>query len=188
MDRFRSFLDRFDIAAGVTEEDIDRTTELLRLYGPVLRRAAHGIWEMQRECYESRRQSVSDFIDLAIDYDHDGDRKRIAGRLAEMGHSMQLLSVMEDALRLMEDDTSCSRVCFDIIRTRYFNAYCRSNEDAFLMLGISSSTYYRNIRKAIRIYAAGLWYVVIPDLVLQGQSDAARESGGSRMRDPAAVK
>ena len=38
----------------------------------------------------------------AIDYDRDTDRKRIADRLAEMGHSMQLLSVMEDALVLVK--------------------------------------------------------------------------------------
>ncbi|WP_143433350.1 hypothetical protein [Intestinimonas butyriciproducens] len=47
-----------------------------------------------------RRQSITDFINLAIDYDHDTDRKRIAERLTDMGHSMQLLSILESALLL----------------------------------------------------------------------------------------
>jgi len=185
MDKFKSYLEQFNIAGTVTEEDIEKTTELLQLYGPVLRRASHSIDEMEAECYESRRQTVSDFINLAIDYDHDGDRKRIAERLAAMGHSMQLISIMDDALVLMRDDVSCSKVCYDIIRTRYFNVYCKSNEDAFLTLGISSSTYYRNIRKAIRLYAAELWCVVIPDLILREQENERRS--GSQMREPVAV-
>ena len=185
MDKFSTYLEQFNIAGSITEDDIAKTTQLLQLYGPIFRRASHSISDMEAECFESRRQSVSDFINLAIDYDHDTDRKRIAERLTSMGHSMQLVSIMEEALALMRDDTSCSKVCYDIIRTRYFNVYCKTNEDAFLTLGISSSTYYRNIRKAIRIYAAELWCVVIPDLILREQADA-RQSG-SQVREPIAV-
>lgn len=185
MDKFSTYLEQFNIAGSITEDDIAKTTQLLQLYGPIFRRASHSISDMEEECFESRRQTVSDFINLAIDYDHDADRKRIAERLASMGHSMQLVSIMEEALALMRDDTSCSKVCYDIIRTRYFNVYCKTNEDAFLTLGISSSTYYRNIQKAIRIYAAELWCVVIPDLILREQTD--ERLNGSQMRDPIAV-
>lgn len=103
MSKFQNYLKTFDITSTLTEEDIDKTLALLQIYGPAVRRTASRIGEMEEECYEGRRQSISDFINLAIDYDRDTDRKRIADRLAEMGHSMQLLSVMEDALVLVKD-------------------------------------------------------------------------------------
>ena len=85
MSKFQNYLKTFDITSTLTEEDIDKTLALLQIYGPAVRRTASRIGEMEEECYEGRRQSISDFINLAIDYDRDTDRKRIADRLAEMG-------------------------------------------------------------------------------------------------------
>ena len=103
MSKFQNYLKTFDITSTLTEEDIEKTMALLQIYGPTVRRTAARIDEFEEECYESRRQSISDFINLAIDYDRDTDRKRISDRLAEMGHSMELLSVMEEALVLVKD-------------------------------------------------------------------------------------
>lgn len=177
MSKFQNYLKTFDITSTLTEEDIDKTLALLQIYGPTVRRTASRIGEMEEECYEGRRQSISDFINLAIDYDRDSDRKRIADRLAEMGHSMQLLSVMEDALVLVKDTPPNGGTYFNILQARYFDVYCTSNEEAYLNLGISSSTYYRHIKPAIRAYAASLWCVVIPDLIIKEhlqQSDSAQ--------------
>lgn len=176
MDKFARYLQKFDILQNVTNDEIERTETLLRAYSPMLRSAAQGIDELEEECYASRRQSISDFINLAIDYDHDTDRQRIAGRLADMGHSMQLLSILESALVLMKDDPRHGDLYYKILSGRYFNAYCKTNEDAFLTLGMASSTYYRHIKKAIRMYAAYLWCVVIPDLILKEQMRQNRES------------
>ena len=167
MSKFQNYLKTFDITSTLTEEDIDKTLALLQIYGSAVRRTASRIGEMEEECYEGRRQSISDFINLAIDYDRDTDRKRIADRLAEMGHSMQLLSVMEDALVLVKDTPPNGGTYFNILQARYFDVYCTSNEEAYLNLGISSSTYYRHIKPAIRAYAASLWCVVIPDLIIR---------------------
>ena len=181
MTKFQNLLAQFDITSTITDEDIEKTTALLNLYGPTLRRAGRSIEEMEEECFESRRQCVSDFINLAIDFDHDTDRKRIADRLCGMGHSMQLLSVMEDALFLLKTTPTHGGMYFDIIRARYFDAYCTTNEDAFLALGISSSTYYRHIKNAIRAYAANLWCVVIPDLIIAERNRSGWESNESQM-------
>lgn len=102
MSKFQNYLKTFDITSTLTEEDIEKTMALLQIYGPTVRRTAARIDEFEEECYESRRQSISDFINLAIDYDRDTDRKRISDRLAEMGHCMELLSVMEEALVLVK--------------------------------------------------------------------------------------
>jgi len=172
MSKFQSYLDQFNRAAAVTDEEIEKTMTMLQLYAPTLRRSARGVEAMEEFCYESRRQSVADFINLAIDYEHDTDRKRIADRLAEMGHSMQLLSLLEDALMLVKDDPKHGKKYYDLLRTRYFDAYCTSNEEAFLTLGISSATYYRNIKPAIRLLAGNLWCVVIPDLIISERMKA----------------
>ena len=181
MTKFQNLLAQFDITSTITDEDIEKTTALLNLYGPTLRRAGRSIEEMEEECFESRRQSVSDFINLAIDFDHDTDRKRIADRLCGMGHSMQLLSVMEDALFLLKATPTHGGMYFDIIRARYFDAYCTTTQDAFLALGISSSTYSRHIKNAIRAYAANLWCVVIPDLIIAERNRSGWESNESQM-------
>lgn len=166
MSKFQSYLQRFDIAANVTEDELEKTVALLQLYGPTLRRSVRGIDEYEEYCQDSRRQSVSDFINLAVDYDRDADSKRIAERLAEMGHSMQLLSILEDALLLVKEDSARGKRYYEILRARFFDVYNKTNEDAFLSLGISSATYYRNIKPAIRLLAANLWCVIIPDLII----------------------
>ena len=104
MTKFQNLIAQLDITRNITDEDIEKTITLLNLYGPTLRRAGRNIDELEEECFESRRQSVSDFINLAIDFDHDADRKHIADRLSEMGHSMQLLNIMEDALVLLKSE------------------------------------------------------------------------------------
>lgn len=166
MSKFQNYLQRFDIAANVTDDELEKTLALLQLYSPTLRRASRGIDEYEDFCQESRRQSVSDFINLAVDYDRDVDCKRIAERLTEMGHSMQLLAILEDALLLVKEDSTRGKRYYEILRARFFDAYNKTNEDAFLSLGISSATYYRNIKPAIRLLAANLWCVVIPDLII----------------------
>ncbi len=181
MDKFQDFIDALDITAAVTDEEVERTKVMLQLYAPALRRSAHSLSEMEEECFETRRQAISDFVNLAIDYDRDKDRKRIAERLADIAHSMQLLSIMDEALVRLKDECAGDSLNYELIRTRYFNSYCHTNEDAYLTLDISSATYYRNIGKAIRQYAAQLWCVVIPDLMIQ-EHIAGSDPNESRLR------
>ena len=94
MSKFQNYLKTFDITSTLTEEDIDKTLALLQIYGPAVRRTASRIGEMEEECYEGRRQSISDFINLAIDYDRDTDRNAASVRYggcpgAREGHAAQ---------------------------------------------------------------------------------------------------
>ena len=123
MSKFENYLKKFDITSTLTDEDIENTLALLQIYSPTVRRTADRIEEMDEECYEGRRQSISDFINLAIDYDHDADRKRIADRLADMGHSMQLLSIMEEALVLVKGSRPHGVMYDKILHAIYFDAY-----------------------------------------------------------------
>lgn len=166
MGKFSGYIAQFNMASKVTDEELEDTKQLLSLYGATLRRAGRGIAEMEEECLQRHHKSVVDFIDLAIDFDHETDRRRIAERLAEMGHSMQLLDLMDEALLLVRTEPECGEMYYQLLAKRYYDALCRSNEDAFLALGISSATYYRHIKKAVRCLAGNLWHVVIPDLVI----------------------
>ena len=65
------------------------------------------------------------------------------------------------------------------------NAYCKSNEDACLILGISTATFYRNIKPAIRLLAANLWCVVIPDMILDEQRRAVEQAQMEAENEPA---
>ena len=176
MSKFYDYLKQFDITTAVTDEDVEKALALLQLYAPTMRRAGSRISEMEEECFDSHRKTVADFIDLAIDFDHETDRKRIADRLAEMGHSMQLLELMEEALCLVKTTPKHGTIYFEILRARYFDAYCTSNEEAYLSLGIASSTFYRHIKPAIRTFAANLWCVVVPDLIIAEQKLASNGS------------
>ena len=157
MSKFYDYLKQFDITTAVTDEDVEKALALLQLYAPTMRRAGSRISEMEEECFDSHRKTVADFIDLAIDFDHETDRKRIADRLAEMGHSMQLLELMEEALCLVKTTPKHGTTYFEI-------------------LGIASSTFYRHIKPAIRAFAANLWCVVIPDLIIAEQKLATNGS------------
>ncbi len=166
MDNFSSLISQVDVAGKATDEEVEKTKKLLSIYGGMLRRAGRGITEMEEECQQRHRKSIVEYIDMAIDFDHAADRKRIAGRLAEMGHSMQILGLMDEALILVRSEPGFGEVYFEILSARYYDAYCRSNEDAILATGISSATYYRHIKNAIRCLAGNLWHVVIPDLII----------------------
>lgn len=169
MNKLQSYLTSLDSTTSVSDEDVENTIALLNMYAPLVRQSARRLDEYSMQCYESRRQSISDFINMAIDFDQESDRKRIADRLASMGHSLQLLELLEEALVLVKEDPRHDGIYYKILKSRYFNVYCRSNEDAFLDAGISSSTYYRHIKAAQRFFAGMLWNVVIPDMILAQQ-------------------
>lgn len=52
MSKFENYLKRFDIAANVTDEELEKTQALLQLYGPTLRRSSRRLEEFEEECYQ----------------------------------------------------------------------------------------------------------------------------------------
>ncbi len=88
MTKFQNLIAQLDITRNITDEDIEKTITLLNLYGPTLRRAGRNIDELEEECFESRRQSVSDFINLAIDFDRDVIEKIRQARFNGFTHYM----------------------------------------------------------------------------------------------------
>ncbi len=181
MNKIQTLIDEFDIVKRVTDEEIELTEVLLKLYAPSLLRSAHSIDEMEEVCLVAQRQSIEDFVNLVVDYNANKDRGQISDRLSEIGHSMHLLSIMEQALLMLKDDPSSRRPYYEIIQTRFFNAYCKTHEDAYTALQMPATTYYRNLKKAVRLYAAILWLVVIPDLIIQERQHKGESLDGNEM-------
>ena len=169
MSKLQNYIESLNVMNSLTDEDLHNTLILLNLYAPLVRQSARLVDEFTEECFESRRQSVTDFINLAIDCDRDTDRKHISERLASTGHAMYLLEILEDALMMVRDDPHCGSIYYKILNARYFDCYCKTNEDACLRAGISSATYYRHIKDAQKYYAAMLWCIVIPDMIIASQ-------------------
>ena len=160
MSKLYDYLDSLNIMNRLTEKDLD---------APLVRQSARLMDEFSEECFESRRQSVADFINLAIDCDRDTERRHISERLSSTGHAMYLLEILEDALLIVRDDPRCGGIYYKILNARYFDCYCKSNEDACLRAEISPATYYRHIKAAQKYYAAVLWCIVIPDMVIAAE-------------------
>lgn len=181
MSKIQTLIDEFDIVKRITIEEVEVTEELLKLYASSLRRSAHSIEEMEEICLVAQRQSIEDFVNLVVDYDANKEREQISDRLSEIGHSMHLLSIMEQALHMLKDDPSSRKPYYEIIQMRYFNVYCRTHEDAYTALQMPATTYYRNLKKAVRLYAAILWLVVIPDLIIQERQHRGESLDGNDM-------
>lgn len=154
----------------LTQKEMDDTLALLNLYTPLVKQSIDCINECTEVCFETRRQSVTDFINLALDHDRDSDCKRIAEILRRTGHYMDLLQILEAALLRLRDDPFQKKIYYQIINARYFDCNCQSNESAFLQLGIASSTFYRNIRPAQQAYGVKLWHVVVPNLIIAART------------------
>jgi len=176
MNNFDKFIYSLDITNNVTDEEIEKAQQLLKMYPSILRRSTRTLTEIKSECHDKTRQSVSEFINLAVDYDSSTDIKRLTGRLADIGTSMNLLEIMEQALCLVRDDPVHGEMYYKILDARYFDAYCRSNEDACFTANISLSTYYRNIKGAVKLFAANLWCVVVPDIIRCNSNDTQNDT------------
>ena len=82
---------------------------------------------------------------------------------------------------MLKDDPSSRKLYYEILQTRYFNVYCKTHENAYTVLQMPATTYYRNLKKAVRLYAAILWLVVIPDLIIQERQRKGESLDGNEM-------
>jgi len=169
MSKLSDYITSLNITNKIDQNDIDKTEALLNVYANVMQQSARRIDELDCETFAASRQSILDFINLAVDFDHDADRKRVAERLCETGHNMVLLGIMEDALVMMKSYKKVGDLYFRILQARYFDAYCDTVEQVCLRSRVAKTTYYRHIHKAIELYSATLWCIVIPDYIIAEQ-------------------
>lgn len=179
MPSFDSFVQGLLVTNQVTEQELTTAIHLLKLYAPLLRQSVTRIEESSAECYVSRQQSVADFINLAIDYDHDKACQRLVERLQFTGRTLSFFEIMDTALLRVRNESSHGDLYYRILRYRYFDKFCHSNEDACLSASIAPSTFYRHIKDAQKLFASILWHIVIPDYTIKYSPQSVANTGVS---------
>lgn len=166
MSKLADYISNMNIVNRIDHDDIEKTQALLEIYVSVMQQSARRIDELDQESFAANRQSILDFINLAVDFDQESDKKRVAERLCDMGHNMALLEIMEEALVLMKSYKKVGDLYYRILEARYFDAYCDNIEMVCFHSHVARSTYYRNLPKAVELYTAMLWCIVVPDYAL----------------------
>ena len=118
LDKFASYLKKLDITQNVTEEEVGKRRKCycmsMRLHY-VAPRTGWMNWvrsAMKAGARQSRISSIwqSTMIGIVIG-------ERITERLSDMGHSMELLSILESALLLMKEDPRHGDLYYKILST-----------------------------------------------------------------------
>ena len=179
MSSIETYVQNLLVTNQVTDTELAKAVQLLKLYAPVFRQSVERIGEVSQECYASRHQSVVDFLHLAIDYDHDKDCQHITERLELTGQAMPFFEIMEITLLRVRDDPLHGDLYYRILRFRYFDCFCKTNEDAYLSAHIAAATYYRHIKDAQKLFASILWHIVIPDFTIKYSPQSVANTGVS---------
>ena len=92
-----------------------------------------------------------------------------------------LLEIMRDSLIALRDYPKNGQLYYRLLKYRYFEAG-NTNEDVMLMLDdMPSTTYYRNRKKAIRLYAIMLWAFTRPEKIQNKMEKINWKKSGSKV-------
>ena len=92
-----------------------------------------------------------------------------------------LLEIMRDSLLALRDYPKNGQLYYRLLKYRYFESG-NTNDDVMLMLDdMPSTTYYRNRKKAIRLYATMLWAFTRPEKVEAKMEEIHIKKTGRKM-------
>ena len=98
-----------------------------------------------------------------VDFDATAEKRRIQEKLLNNDMNLCLLEIMRDSM-------------IDIFEAG------NTNEDVMLMLDdMPSTTYYRNRKKAIRLYATMLWAFTRPEKIQNKMEEINWKKSGSKV-------
>lgn len=162
MQAIQDLLESYTLSENVPENLIHNTEVLINLYRKIEFAVKCHLRELDEELYVTERRQLSDFIHDLINYDFNKERRRLQDRLTSADTSLCLLELMEDALLLLKSYPDNGDLYYKLLRYRYFDSYGNTNEELMEILNLSRSTYYRQKKKAIRLYASVLWALSLP--------------------------
>ena len=158
----QDLLESFTLSENVPKNIVHNTELLLKLYRKVEFAVKCHLKEIDEELYITERKQLSDFVHELINCDLNKERRRLQDRLTSAGTSLCLLELMEDALLTLKSYPENGELYYKLLRYRYFDSYGNTNEELMEILNLSRSTYYRQKKKAIELYAAVLWSLSLP--------------------------
>ena len=103
------------------------------------------------------------------------------GKLLNNDMNLCLLEIMRDSLIALRDYPKNGQLYYRLLKYRYFEAG-NTNEDVMLMLDdMPSTTYYRNRKKAIRLYATMLWAFTRPEKIQNKMEEIDWKKSGRKV-------
>ena len=158
--------DMFINMEEVAEDAYKNTELLLSQYTKVMFRIEKNLVEM--------------LYDL-VDFDATAEKRRIQEKLLNNDMNLCLLEIMRDSLIALRDYPKNGQLYYRLLKYRYFEAG-NTNEDVMLMLDdMPSTTYYRNRKKAIRLYATMLWAFTRPEKIQNKMKEISWKKSGSKV-------
>lgn len=116
-----------------------------------------------------------------VDFDATAEKRRIQEKLLNNDMNLCLLEIMRDSLIALRDYPKNGQLYYRLLKYRYFEAG-NTNEDVMLMLDdMPSTTYYRNRKKAIRLYATMLWAFTRPEKIQNKMEEINWKKSGSKV-------
>ena len=108
------------------------------------------------ELYAEEGKHLKEMLYELVDFDATAEKRRIQDKLLNNDMNLCLLEIMRDSLIALRDYPKNGQLYYRLLKYRYFEAG-NTNEDVMLMLDdMPSTTYYRNRKKAIKLYATML--------------------------------
>ena len=161
----------FDNMEVVTEEAYKNTELLLEQYTKVMFRIEKNIVDIDYELYVVEGKHLKEMLYELVDFD----------ATAENDMNLCLLEIMRDSLLALRDYPKNGQLYYRLLKYRYFESG-NTNDDVMLMLDdMPSTTYYRNRKKAIRLYATMLWAFTRPEKVEAKMEEIHIKKTGRKM-------
>ena len=165
-----------------TEEDAYKNTELLlSQYTKVMFRIEKNLVDIDYEMYAEEGKHLKEMLYDLVDFDATAEKRRIQEKLLNNDMNLCLLEIMRDSLIALRDYPKNGQLYYRLLKYRYFEAG-NTNEDVMLMLDdMPSTTYYRNRKKAIRLYATMLWAFTRPEKIQNKMEEINWKKSGSKV-------
>ena len=162
--------------------DAYKNTELLlSQYTKVMFRIEKNLVDIDYDMYAEEGKHLKEMLYDLVDFDATAEKRRIQEKLLNNDMNLCLLEIMRDSLIALRDYPKNGQLYYRLLKYRYFEAG-NTNEDVMLMLDdMPSTTYYRNRKKAIRLYATMLWAFTRPEKIQNKMEEINWKKSGSKV-------
>lgn len=140
----------------VSEEAYKNTEMLLAQYTKVRFQLQNNLVDIDYGIYMEEGKHLKELLYEVIDFDVTAEKRRLQEDLINSGLTLCMTEIMEDSLEAVRNYPKNGQLYYRLLKYRYFESG-NTNEDVMFMLeDMPSTTYYRNRKKAIRLYTSML--------------------------------
>ena len=151
------------------------------IFGKIVEGACRFFQVIDYEMYAEEGKHLKEMLYDLVDFDATAEKRRIQEKLLNNDMNLCLLEIMRDSLIALRDYPKNGQLYYRLLKYRYFEAG-NTNEDVMLMLDdMPSTTYYRNRKKAIRLYATMLWAFTRPEKIQNKMEEINWKKSGSKV-------